>query len=127
MSDNAALYFVDRHGKGATADKPAFIEGDGKERRISYGQLSVESGRMADLYEKHGINREDRAALLLLDRIEFPIIFWGSLKAGIVPIALNTLLATDVYAAILADSRARALFVSEELLPVVEPCAAEPA
>lgn len=121
MSDNAALYFVDRHANGASADKPAFIESDGKKRRISYRQLSFESGRLADLYEKHGISREDRAALLLLDRIEFPIIFWGSLKAGIVPIALNTLLATDVYAAILADSRARALFVSEELLPVIEP------
>lgn len=121
MSANAALYFVDRHCGGAAADKPAFVEGDGQQRRITYRQLSTESGRMAHLYEKHGISREDRAAMLILDRIEFPIIFWGSLKAGIVPIALNTLLTTEVYAAILADSRARALFVSAELLPAVAP------
>ena len=55
---------------------------------------------MAALYEKHGINREDRAAMLVLDRLEFPIIFWGSLKCGVVPIALNTLLATEVYGSI---------------------------
>ena len=59
--------------------------------------------------------------MLVLDLIEFPIIFWGSLKAGIVPIPLNTLLPAEVYNAILMDSRARALFVSAELLPTVEP------
>ena len=68
---------------------------------------------MADLFERHGIHHENRVALLLLDQLEFPIIFWGALKAGVVPVALNTLLSTDVYGLMLADSRARALFVSQ--------------
>ncbi len=124
INENAAVYFVDRHAGADYRHKPAFIEsGSGKE--ISYAELSRETGRLADLYERHGIRREERAALLLLDCIEFPIIFWGSLKAGIVPVALNTLLAGDVYAAILKDSRSRALFVSAELLPVVEPILSE--
>ena len=72
---------------------------------------------MAALYERHGLRAEDRAAMLVLDLVEFPVIFWGSMKAGIVPIPLNTLLSTEVYNAILMDSRARALFVSAELLP----------
>ena len=76
---------------------------------------------MADLFERHGIHHENRVALLLLDQLEFPIIFWGALKAGVVPVALNTLLSTEVYGVMLADSRARALFVSQELLPVVAP------
>jgi 4-hydroxybenzoate-CoA ligase len=50
-----------------------------------------------------------------------PICFWGAVKAGIVPIPLNTLLTTDQYAYILADSRARALVVSPALLQVVQP------
>lgn len=124
-NENAALYFVDRHASGAHADKKAFIEGDGEKRSITYGELSEQSGRMADLYKKHGISREERAAVLVLDKIEFPIIFWGSLKAGVIPVALNTLLATDVYKTILNDSRASVLFVSSELLPVVEPLFAE--
>ncbi len=42
-----------------------------------------------------------------------------------VPIPLNTLLASDVYDTILRDSRAKALFVSRALLEVVEPVLAD--
>jgi len=114
---NAALYFVDRHADGAAADKAAFLEG---ERALSYRQLAEESGRLAGLYEAHGLQPEDRAAMIVLDTIEFPIIFWGSLKAGIVPAPLNTLLTPENYEAILNDSRAKALFVSKELLGGLE-------
>ncbi len=115
---NAALYFVDRHADGAAADKVAFIEG---ERTLTYRELARESGRLAGLYAAHGLQPEDRAAMIVLDTIEFPIIFWGSLKAGIVPAPLNTLLTAENYEAILNDSRAKALFVSKELLASLEP------
>ena len=121
---NAAVYFVDRHAVGAARDKPAFVEAAGLGRSLTYGALAEEAGRMAALYARHGIRPEDRAAMLVLDQIEFPIIFWGSLKAGVVPVAINTLLAPEVYASILADSRARALFVSEELYPKLAPLVA---
>lgn len=121
LQGNAALYFVDRHGKGAAAGKVAFIEGIEGGRSLTYGDLANRSDCMADLYERHGINREDRAAMIMLDVIEFPVVFWGSLKAGVVPVPINTLLSTDLYATILRDSRATVLFVSIEMLPVVEP------
>jgi 4-hydroxybenzoate-CoA ligase len=121
ISGNAAYYFVDRHRSGAAGAKPAFVESGPGGRTLTYGDLALQSDRMAALYERHGLRAEDRAAMLVLDQIEFPVIFWGSLKAGIVPIPLNTLLSTEVYNAILMDSRARALFVSSELLPTVEP------
>lgn len=121
VQGNAALYFVDRHGKGAAADKAAFVEGVEGGRTLSYGDLAQKSDCMADLYERHSINREDRAAMIMLDVIEFPVVFWGSLKAGVVPVPINTLLSTDLYATILRDSRATVLFVSIEMLPVVEP------
>ncbi len=118
---NAAAYFVDRHRAGPVAAKVAFIEAGPGGRTITYLDLALRSDRMAALYERHGLRTEDRAAMLVLDLVEFPVIFWGSMKAGIVPIPLNTLLSTEVYRAILLDSRARALFVSAELLPTVEP------
>ncbi len=121
QNGNAAAYFVDRHRQAVYADKPVFIEADGEQRSLSYRELATESGKLADLYERHGISREQRAALLLLDTIEYPTIFWGSLKAGVMPVALNTLLATDVYQSILQDSRASVLFVSHALLAVVTP------
>jgi 4-hydroxybenzoate-CoA ligase len=118
---NAALYFVDRNAGRGLAEKPAFIEGADGGRRLTYGELAAYSDRMPDFYARHGLQREDRAAMIVLDQIEFPVIFWGSLKAGIIPVPLNTLLSSELYAAILDDSRAKALFVSQELLPVVEP------
>ncbi len=122
---NAAVFFVDSNAESSHGNKPAFIEATGQCRQITYKELSEQGGRMAELCERHGIAREDRVALLVLDRIEFPIIFWGCIKAGVIPVALNTLLSTSVYDAILRDSRSRALFVSHELLPVVEPVLAD--
>ena len=48
-------------------------------------ELARESDRMVDFFARHGIEHEARVALLLLDQIEFPIIFWGALKAGVQP------------------------------------------
>ena len=76
---------------------------------------------MANLLATYGIARESRVALLLLDTVDFPVAFWGAIKAGVVPVCLNTLLTTEQYAYILGDSRAKALFVSAPLLPVVQP------
>src|SRR5262245_42059688 len=118
-SGNAALYFVDRHLSGPAAGKEAFIEVGNGGRSLTYGELARQSDCMAALYERHGLRPEDRAVMLVLDQIEFPVIFWGSLKAGIIPVPLNTLLSAEVYHAILLDSRARALFVSAELLPAI--------
>ncbi|MCV2887402.1 benzoate-CoA ligase family protein [Ruegeria aquimaris] len=123
MSGNAAHYFVDRHIDEGQGDRPAFREAAGQKRRISYGALATESGRVAGALARAGIPREARAAMLVLDQVEFPTLFWGCLKAGVVPVPLNTLLATSVYDVILNDSRASILFVSEELWPVVQPAA----
>jgi len=118
---NAALRFVERHRDGPVADKPAFVEAVAGGRSLSYRQLAEECERMGGLYARLGVRREERVAMLVLDVIEFPVIFWGSIRAGVIPVALNTLLATDIYASILADCRARVLFVSAPLLEVVAP------
>ena len=125
MTDNrnAALWFVDRHIDEGRAGKTAFREAAGAKRSMTYGELAQESGRVADALTRAGINREERAVMLMLDQLEFPPIFWGCLKAGVVAVPLNTLLATDVYETILNDARAAILFVSQELLPVVLPAA----
>ena len=111
-NQNAALYFVDRHRDDAAKNKPAFIESGANGRRLTYAALAAQSDQIADLLARHNIGREDRALMLVHDTIEFPIIFWGALKAGIIPIPLNTMLPGDIYAAILADCRPRALFIS---------------
>ena len=63
--------------------------------------------------------------LCLLDTIDFPAAFLGAIKAGIVPIAANTMLTTRDYDYMLHDSRARALVVSAPLLPTIAPVLAD--
>ena len=120
---NAATWFVDRHIDEGRTDKTAFREAWQEGRELSYGALAEQSGRVATAFGNAGIVREDRAAMFVLDQIEFPCIFWGALKAGVLPVAINTLLSTDVYRAILNDSRASVAFISAELLDAVLPAA----
>ena len=108
---NAAEYFVNRHIHESYADKAAYVEGDGEQRSLSYRQLAHESSKMPEIFNRHGIRSEDRVTMLMLDQLEFPVVFWGSLKAGVIPVAINTLLSTEVYATILNDCKARVLFV----------------
>lgn len=121
MNANAASYFVDRHLLEGRADNVAFREASGEKRSLSYGALAARTDQVAGAIARTGIRREDRIACLVLDQIEYPEIFWGTLKSGAIPVPLNTLLSTDVYDAILRDSRAVCLMVSAPLLDTVWP------
>lgn len=119
---NAAADMIDRHLAEGRAGKVAFID---PTRSLTYGELAAETNQAANLMGSLGLRREDRVACVLLDTCDYPAIFWGAIKAGVVPIALNTLLTAEQYRYILEDSRARALFVSQPLLPVLEPILAD--
>jgi 4-hydroxybenzoate-CoA ligase len=118
---NAAVYFLDRHIAEGRGDKIAFREADGAQRSLSYGALAEKAGQFAGALFRCGVRREERIALIVRDQIEFPMAFWGALKAGAIPVPLNTLLAAPVYEAILADSRATVLVVSAPLWETVKP------
>ena len=120
-TDNAAARFVDSHLDAGRADKPAFREVDGEQRTLTYGALAHGSGRAAAAMQAAGLRREERAAMLLLDTNDYPQLFWGALKAGVVAVPLNTLLSASIYDVILRDSRASALFVSAALYDTVAP------
>lgn len=120
-SSNAAVYFVDRHIKEGRAEKVSFREADGQQRTLTYGELAHETSVFAGALGRHGVRREERIAMIIRDQIEFPVVFWGAIKAGVVPVPLNTLLSSQVYENILKDSRASILVVSEALWKTVKP------
>ncbi len=68
-----------------------------------------------------GSSRSSRILLCLLDTVDFPVAFLGAIKAGIVPIPVNTMLTASDYEFMLADSRARALIVSDALYDRLAP------
>jgi 4-hydroxybenzoate-CoA ligase len=114
---NAAVDFVDRNVAEGRGDKTACID---PSRNITYGELRDAAARVGPLLFRLGIEPENRIALVLLDTVDFPILFWGAIRAGIVPVLLNTRLTVDQYRYLLEDSRAKAVFVSTALLPVVQ-------
>lgn len=118
---NAAVDLVDRNIAEGRGDKAAFID---PERSLSYANLYADCQRAQNLMASCGLKRESRVAMVVLDTVDFPAIFLGAIRSGIVPVALNTLLSTDQYAYILDDCRAEVVFVSAPLLAVVEPALA---
>jgi acyl-coenzyme A synthetase/AMP-(fatty) acid ligase len=82
---NAALYFVDRHVYEGRGDKAAFREYPNG-RALSYGMLAVTSNKISGAFGQAGIAREERVEMLVLECIEFPQIFWGAIKVGVVPV-----------------------------------------
>src|SRR5947199_1220594 len=116
-SYNAVTWLLDRNVDGGRGGKLAFTD---TVSELTYGDLQSQTRRLANLLRRLGVRREERVAMIMLDTIEFPIVFLGAIRAGIVPVPLNTLLTSDQYAYVLADCRARVLFISEALLPAVK-------
>lgn len=114
---NAAVDFVDRNVAEGRGDKAAFID---PARNLTYAELRDSAARIGPMLARLGIEPENRVALVLLDTADFPILFWGAIRAGVVPVLLNTRLTADQYRYMVEDSRARAVFVSTALLPVVQ-------
>src|SRR5690349_16911854 len=106
---NAVEHFLDRHESEGRAGATAFID---PWRSLSYGELASASRRLAGALRSAGIDRERRVGMLLLDTIDFPIAFWGAIRAGVVPVPINTLLTHETVGYILADCRADALLIS---------------
>src|SRR5579863_8088942 len=103
---NAAADLIGGNLAAGRGDKPAFIDDRGS---YSYADLAARTARFANLTRRLDLRREERILLCLLDGIDFPTAFLGAISAGIVPVAVNTMLGAEDYAYMLADSRARAV------------------
>ena len=119
---NAAVDMVDRNVAEGRGGKTAFSDAA---RRITYAELAESVARVGPMLAKLGLQREDRLAMIMLDTVDFPVLFWGAIRAGIIPIPLNTLLPVEQFRYILADSRAKALFISAPFLKIAESAGAE--
>jgi 4-hydroxybenzoate-CoA ligase len=115
---NAAADLVDAPVDRGLGEKIAFTDGD---RSLSYADLQRRTCAFGAALRRLGLRPEERLALLLYDTIDFPVAFWGGVRAGIVVLPLNTLLNSEQYAYILADSRATAIVASASLSKMLGP------
>ncbi|MDE2210494.1 MAG: AMP-binding protein, partial [Betaproteobacteria bacterium] len=110
---NAADDLIGRNLAAGRQDKPAFIDDAGA---YTYADVDRRASQFANVLRKLGIDIEQRILLCMHDSIDFPSTFLGAIRAGVVPVAVNTVLTQGDYEYMLADSRARIAVVSAPLL-----------
>jgi benzoate-CoA ligase family protein len=115
---NAAVDLIERNVREGRGEKVANRGAWGEQ---TYAQLTARMNQAGNALRELGTEMEQRVMLCMLDGPDFPAVFWGAIKAGIVPVPVNTLLGTNDYDYLLRDSRARVLVVSKDLLQKLEP------
>jgi long-chain acyl-CoA synthetase len=87
-------------------DAPAVRLG---EVELSYGELDRRSARLATLLSEKGVEPGDRIGVMLPNVPEFPVAYYGVLRAGAIVVPMNVLLKRREIAFYLEDSGAKLL------------------
>jgi len=87
--------------------------------RISYAQLSTLANRFAIALQRLGVQKGDRVAIALPNIPQYPIAFYGAMKAGAVIVPTNPLYTEREMQHQLADSGARVIVMLDMFYPVV--------
>lgn len=106
-------------------DKVAIIDLSGDaERTMTYATLEDRLSRFANLTMELGLKPGDRMAMVVGNRYEFVEIMYGAMRAGVVPVPLNTKLGAETLSYILADAGCRAAVIdpacNHDIVDVVE-------
>ncbi|TAJ42140.1 MAG: benzoate-CoA ligase family protein [Reyranella sp.] len=115
---NVAVPFIDRHvgeGRGAKAAIRMAQE------TVTYAQLAERVNRTGNALLGLGLKSGDRLLMVVKDCPAFFYLFWGAIKAGIVPVPPNTLLRAPDYAYMIEDSDAALVVYSTEFAGEIEP------
>ena len=115
---NAAHDLIERNLRAGRAEKIAFIDDAGS---YTYADVERRSSAFANVLASLGVEQEQRALLCLHDTVDFPTAFLGAIKAGVMPVAVNTLLTQGDYEYMVRDSRARVVVASAPLAPMFRP------
>src|SRR5260370_6939526 len=87
--------------------------------KLSYAQLSSLANRFATGLQRLGIEKGDRVAIALPNIPQYPIAFYGALRAGAVVVPTNPLYTEREMQHQLADSGARVAVVLDRFYPVM--------
>ncbi len=116
---NTTVAFIDRHLAEGRADKAAVVTTGGE--TVTYGALAAAVNRAGNALSGLGIQPGDRVLMMVKDCPEFLYLFWGAIKAGIIPVPINTLLRAADYIFMLEDSGCAGCVYSPEFAAEVGP------
>ena len=125
VSAPPAVFNFAQHLFAVNASRPkkaAFVDDRGT---LAYGELADRARRVAAALLASGVRREERVLLLMHDSCDWPVCFLGAMYAGVVPVAVNTLLTADDVAYTMQHSRSQAALVSDALLPLLREAMAQ--
>ncbi|MCZ6452974.1 MAG: AMP-binding protein, partial [Alphaproteobacteria bacterium] len=108
---NVAVPFIDRHVDEGRGAKIAIRTADGD---VTYGELAANVNRAGNALHGLGLEAGDRVVMAIKDCPAFFYIFWGAIKAGYVPVPVNTLLRANDYRFIFENSGCAAAIYSPE-------------
>ena len=107
---NASRILFDNLSQGR-GDRPALT---GPAGTRSYAELCREASRWGNGFLSLGLARGDRILMFLDDTPAYPAAFFGAVRAGFVPLLINTLTPPDLLQFYLADSGATVAVVEAE-------------
>ena len=109
---NASSILFDNLAKGF-GERPALT---GPAGTRSYAELCAEACRWGHGFVSLGLKRGDRILLFLDDTPAYPAAFFGAVRAGFVPLLINTLTPPDLLQFYLADSGATVAVADAEFV-----------
>jgi acyl-CoA synthetase (AMP-forming)/AMP-acid ligase II len=89
-------------------------------REVTYRELDERMNRVASLLQGLGLAPGSRIAMSIGNRFEFVEIMYGAMRAGIVPVPLNTKLGAETLEYILKDASIVAAFVEPKANRFIE-------
>jgi benzoate-CoA ligase family protein len=118
---NASRVLFDNLNKG-WGSRPALVGPSGTR---SYAELCAEALQWGRGFTSLGLKRGDRALLFLDDTVAYPAAFFGAVRAGFVPLLINTLTPPDLLQFYLSDSGATVAVADAEFCPRFDAVACE--
>ncbi len=90
-----------------------------EDQQITYAALTDTASRIGNAIKDLGVDTGARVMMLIMDTPQFPAVFFGTMRAGLIPIPTNTVLPSDNYEYFLNDSEAQVAVVSAPLYPKI--------
>ena len=119
---NVAVPFIDRHLAEGRGPKPAIRTAA---EDWTYGDLAAHVSRAGNQLRAMELTPGDRVLMVVRDCPHFIALFFGAIKAGIAPVAVNTMLRPQDYSFLIGDCGGAVLIYSACFAGLIEPALAE--